>query len=104
MGEQGQERYSEETPPGWSDAVAQSWTVETVADGLRLAGACPTCRHATETRVQRVTLVPGFKAAGAPEALPILVACECTDDHEGRPAGRTGCGRAAYLELVDDQS
>ncbi|GLW31615.1 hypothetical protein [Actinoplanes regularis] len=96
--------YREETPDGWSDRVAQTWEVEDVTDGLRLFGDCPTCRHPSETRVVVIRTAPGARPGldlTRPE--PVLVVCECAEEHEGRPAGRTGCGRAAYLELVTDQ-
>jgi hypothetical protein len=99
--------YREETPDGWSDTVARTWQVESVADGLRVFGDCPTCHHPSEVRVVTVTTAPGALPAktaldpSRPE--PVLVVCDCTQEHEGRPAGRNGCGRAGYLELITDQ-
>ncbi|GIF04091.1 hypothetical protein [Actinoplanes siamensis] len=99
--------YREETPPGWPEAVERTWAVEQIAGGVRLSGDCPTCGHPTETRVVTVIMAPGARPdprwtpPTGPE--PVLVVCDCVQDHEGRPAGRTGCGRAAYLELLADQ-
>jgi hypothetical protein len=58
--------------------------------------------------VLEVTIVPGAQPQGAPridssQPVPVLVVCECAADHAGRPSGRTGCGRAGYLELVTEQ-
>lgn len=101
---QPERRYAEETPPGWTRLVEQSWTIEEVSNGLRLFGKCPTCEHQTETRVVLVSLAPGNerKTTDPLKPEPVLVICDCAEEHEGRPAGRSGCGRAGYLELVDE--
>ncbi|WP_436529782.1 hypothetical protein [Actinoplanes sp. HUAS TT8] len=93
--------YREETPAGWSEAVAEGWNLESVAGGLRLSGDCPTCRHPSETRVEDATLaVPGRTTADPMDPIPVLIICRCGAEHEGRPAGKLGCGRAAYLEVA----
>jgi hypothetical protein len=95
--------YREETPAGWTDAVAQTWSLDEADGGWRLSGDCPTCGHPSETSVVRVTAAPGaLPPRVVHEVLKVLVVCDCTADHEGRPAGLTGCGRAGYLELRDE--
>jgi hypothetical protein len=99
--------YKKETPPGWSAEVQRTWTVTELPDGLRLAGDCPTCAHATETRVVFAWVVPGRpsdperKAITIDKGEKVLVVCDCETDHEA-PPGKTGCGRAGYLLLVPD--
>ncbi len=93
--------YREETLPGWSDAVAESWGLEETADGIRIFGDCPTCRHPSETRVEKATVaLPGKAPLDPADPVPVLIVCDCTAEHEGRPAGKSGCGRAAYLEVT----
>jgi hypothetical protein len=103
--------YREETPPGWSRAVQQTWQVEEVQRGVRLSGACPTCGHTSESLVVEVTASTpggqvdgsGRKASASNKVEPVLVVCDCGEEHDNRPAGRRGCGRAGYLNLVPDE-
>ncbi|WP_221322349.1 hypothetical protein [Actinoplanes sp. L3-i22] len=97
--------YREETPPGWTDAVAQNWSIDTTDRGFRLAGDCPTCTHPTETWVVTVAMVPGAlpPRVTLTESETVLVVCDCAEEHEGRPSDRTGCGRAGYLEMLSEQ-
>lgn len=101
--------YLEETPAGWSRTVQQTWQVEEVRRGVRLFGSCPTCGHPSESAVVEVATAtpggssdPGRKSFGGGGPEPLLVVCDCTEEHEGRPPGRRGCGRAGYLNLVPD--
>jgi hypothetical protein len=101
--------YREETPQGWSRTVQQTWQVEEVPRGVRLSGACPTCGHTSESLVVEViTSTPGGqvdggrKASASSKKEPVLVVCDCGEGHDNRPAGRRGCGRAGYLNLVSD--
>ncbi|MFI1988528.1 hypothetical protein [Actinoplanes sp. NPDC020271] len=102
--------YREESPDGWPEAVAQSWAVDDVTNGVRLSGPCPTCGHPTQSLILHVTLAPGARPQPDTKSLDLsrpeqlLVVCECAMEHAGRPAGRSGCGRAAYLDLMTDES
>lgn len=98
--------YREETPAGWVDTVAQTWSSDTVDTGFRLSGDCPTCAHPSQTLVVNVNSAPAAQPGKATEerVVPVLVVCDCTAEHEGRPADRHGCGRAGYLEMVMDAS
>lgn len=101
--------YREETPAGWSARVEQTWQIEEVPQGVRLHGTCPTCDHDSETRVVVVAVAPGARADGGTKSVasggaePVMVVCDCAEEHDGRPAGRRGCGRAGYLNLVSDE-
>jgi hypothetical protein len=100
--------YREETPPGWAAAVERTWKIEPVPDGVRLYGICPTCDDPSETSVVVVAVAPGAspgaerKSVASDGTERVLVVCNCAGEHEGRPAGRRGCGRAGYLNLVSD--
>jgi hypothetical protein len=102
--------YREETPPGWSEAVERTWRIEEVPQGVRLHGVCPTCDHESETQVVVVTVAPGARTDGESKSVasegaePVLVVCDCSAEHAGRPGERRGCGRAGYLNLIPDES
>ena len=88
--------YREETPEGWAQRVADTWTVDEEAkDALRLSGPCPTCGHHSELLVEQITAVK----SGGRGRLPLTLLCRCTEGHPGRPDGRRGCGRGAPFEL-----
>ena len=102
--------YREETPSGWAEAVEKTWQIDEVLDGVRLHGTCPTCDHPSETRVVVVAVAPGARTDAERKSLTsdgaerVLVVCDCAQEHDGRPPERRGCGRAGYLDLVDDDS
>jgi hypothetical protein len=70
---------------------------------LCLIGACPACGHEMDKMVrQRMD-----DEAGAPSSarelnreLDVLVYCNCTGLHPGRPADRTGCGSYGWLHVT----
>jgi hypothetical protein len=96
--------YREETPDGWSERVAATWTVTDRNGGYDLSGACPTCGDHCEMPVIVVSAVPGQpagdKKSGAengPEQLTVI--CNCKLAHPGAPPGARGCGRGGFLVL-----
>ncbi len=102
--------YREETPAGWSATVEQTWRIEVVPGGVRLYGECPTCGHASETPVVAVAVAPGArtdaerKSVASDKPEPVLIACQCAEEHDGRPPERHGCGRAGHFSLIPDDA
>jgi hypothetical protein len=89
--------YCEETPDGWGKEV-ENWEIDVAGDNIRIAGVCPTCRHTSET------VYHNFRSVrGTGDVVQVIVSCNCGVEHEGRPDGRTGCGRAApFTIFLDD--
>ena len=102
--------YREETPPGWSAVVVQTWQIDEVPGGVRLHGNCPTCDHPSETPVVEIIVAPGAtsgaerKSVASDGAERVLIICACAQEHEGRPPERHGCGRAGLIDLTSDDA
>lgn len=84
----------------WAAKVAEwEWTWEG-EDTVRTQDRCPRCTHLMTREVRREavrTLLALPQSGGAP--VPVVVACNCTDPHEGRPEGLLGCGKQATFML-----
>ncbi|MFK0136302.1 hypothetical protein [Streptomyces murinus] len=80
--------------------AALTFAVDSYGPGLdMLRGPCPRCRALIEIPLFHELVKAGGHPGvtlSDPAGEPVL--CTCEEDHEGRPAGRTGCG--AYWNLV----
>ncbi|MER7955972.1 MULTISPECIES: hypothetical protein [unclassified Streptomyces] len=86
-------QYQLSSDPLYASTAAAVFTVEDYGDGAAvLRGPCPRCGVSLE--------VPAFdevvRAVGGGD--PLLVVCDCRQEHPGRPDGRTGCG--AYWNFL----
>jgi hypothetical protein len=77
--------------------------------GYDLVGSCPRCGHAgisqfipkviyTDRGVDRGEDASDVLATRARTA-SVVIRCACHAEHDGREAGRLGCGYAPYLEV-----
>jgi hypothetical protein len=89
-------------PPPYQDVQDSTFTealtavkwVETEYGGWALQADCPSCHHQNAIDI----FVPGLIAefGAAQKDTDELVTCACDRNH-GAPAGKTGCGRWAYI-------
>lgn len=88
----------------FDDTLAAVYTVVESARGKRITfnGICPYCGGKVSCPVD-LELVPSdsgaFVAQGASELI-LVIECSCTQPHEGRPAGKSGCGQS-WTVLVE---
>ncbi|MFH8926421.1 hypothetical protein ACH4D4_05145 [Streptomyces pristinaespiralis] len=78
--------------PAYAAAAAAAFTVDEYGGAAVLRGPCPRCGTSLE--------VTAFDEVvrGVGGADPLLVLCDCREDHPGRPDGRSGCG--AYWNFL----
>lgn len=90
----------------WDTTYDEAWAAEvgkwewaTDEDKVRTEGDCPRCGHRMNREVRRgsVRAALALPDEGAP--VPVVVACNCTEPHEGRPTSQTGCGKQATFRL-----
>ena len=60
-------------------------------DFMALVGSCPRCDHPLRQTLQ-FEVIRGIDDRFEPEVGRFNIDCACPDPHEGRPAGRVGCG------------
>jgi hypothetical protein len=103
-------RYSALTEPTFATQAAATFSVDllpTVAAPVRiiLSGLCPRCSDPTTHThplfiTKSIEAVDEVRAQGLwelvgeepPDEWNIPVSCACSEPHEGRPIGATGCG------------
>lgn len=87
-----------------ADKAAGLFTVEYDETGnAELVGECPQC-HA---EMRHTIVIEVYRQASSNSSPPPPVAyepmfCNCTGDHQPRPAGTKGCGANWVLELGDE--
>ena len=77
------------------------WHGSASADVLTLDGPCPACEDPTENQIPRRLSALERVGRPTPQPLSIQLACNCTEDHPGRPADvSSGCGRTWFAVAV----
>jgi hypothetical protein len=82
------DRYLAATPKNWDESL-NSFRVDEDPAGYALRGTCPRCRHEI-SKPLRDTVVAAFN--GRQSGQTFKVTCNCTEGHDGAPAGTAGCG------------
>lgn len=118
------ERYLESVDYAWTEKAFEMLEHDELqgevisGDGIirsRVSGPCPRCRHNLDDRQMHTAVTnlmgaerrglwgdrkaAGGDAAAEPSFFPIDVSCDCTGNHPGAPAGKTGCGTSFRVEL-----
>ena len=85
--------------PRWQQAIDSAlnvgtlhWSPTPTSTIFDLVGQCPRCGHDTSQPVYFKYIVGVLPAT--PEPATTNVVCDCDEDHEDRPDGKTGCGWA----------
>lgn len=96
--------YSEETRPGYQQHVQAGFTLTPYGKGsLLAAGTCPRCAAALEIPVVLSTVRSPFRRrATRTGPLEVPMACNCVEEHGGRPYGVDGCGAFWLLSVPAD--
>lgn len=85
-----------------SGSQLAAWHATAVGSTLRLAGACPVCRHPVTAVVSPTgTALEGLSTAVG-SALTVAVSCNCGHEHKGRSQDPIGCGRTWTVLAVTD--
>jgi hypothetical protein len=93
--EQGATSWDDNTAPDWLTQVDNwPWVHEAASRSWRKSGQCPRCHHRMD-RVLALGTGPFFAEPSLPDE--VSIACNCDHDHEGRPAGESGCGQAGIF-------
>jgi hypothetical protein len=79
-------------------AGGEHGTREGTADALQVIGKCPCCKHEMD---DFVSLSPEWVRGlgNSPQPVITVLACNCTEEHAGRPPQQTGCGLVAVVTL-----
>src|ERR1700761_389115 len=79
-------------------AQLAGWRGSASASALNLDGPCPRCGHDSPNQVPRQITSLERPAVASRPGVTTQLACTCTEDHPGRPAGvTTGCGRTWFV-------
>src|SRR5215213_11026608 len=104
--------YDTETTPEWLEELNNwPWTKRD-DDNWQKVGRCPRCQHTMDRIVgpgfvfpqdfiesvvlEDIDLAMPLRTRRRPNR--VLVRCNCTSPHEGRPDGRSGCGPAGKFD------
>ena len=91
--------YDERSDEAWAAAVGSTFTWEDSDGTWVLTGSCPRCGHEMDKAFPSETWLTEEARGGTRR---VVVACNCTQEHSGRPAGREGCGAYGGLELAGE--
>ena len=84
-----------------NSAQLASWHGSALVDALTLRGPCPVCGHDAPNEIPRQVSALERVTAPVAETLTIDLACTCSENHPGRPAGvSTGCGRSWFAVVT----
>lgn len=96
--------FSEESDPGYAHHVVSNFELKPYGRGSLLAvGTCPRCTAKLEIPVVLATVRSLFRrgtARSGPVEVPM--ACNCDEDHPGRPYDTEGCGAFWLLGVPED--
>jgi hypothetical protein len=86
-----------DVPDGWAEQVVawdwHTWREEETKVGWRKWGPCARCGHTMAVYQRALRSIS--------PARPVYARCNCTYDHDGRPASETGgCGVGAGAQKV----
>jgi hypothetical protein len=87
--------YQEYADEQWAQRVSETLSLAERGDDYLLHGRCPRCDDEM-FKLLRIDEIVQDTVRGIPER--VVVICNCTQDHAGRPEGKSGCG--AYGALL----
>ena len=83
----------------WLELLTERYPLVETPDGGKIAGECPRCKHAVDVVIP-VEPAPGFYGfEGDDDSVELVVLCNCEMPHEGREAGKRGCGIFGRLDV-----
>ena len=81
-----------------------SFEVQPTEGGVILHGRCPRCADVMEfVHLERIYRGLGRRRRPRESSNVINVACTCSCEHPGRPAGEVGCGAYWNIVIEDDE-
>ncbi|GAA4884141.1 hypothetical protein [Kitasatospora terrestris] len=87
--------YQPTNDPTFATTAATTFEVDDTYEGaLVVSGPCPRCGALLEVSVFESIV----RSAGGQPSGPVLIVCDCADQHPGRPENRRGCG--AYWNVI----
>ncbi len=96
--------FEEVTDDAFGERSA-SFEVRPTEGGVILHGPCPRCGDVMEfAHVERVYRGLGRRRRHYESSSVINVACTCSGEHPGRPAGEVGCGAYWNILVENDES
>ena len=87
---------------GWEREVA-NWEWQRNGDVFRTEGRCPNCTHLMSGEFEKASTthrVVSVSTADEFTAVWVILRCNCTGAHQGRPAAiLNGCGKFVRLQI-----
>jgi hypothetical protein len=87
--------FEEESEQLATDLARLPWKENTAFGGVVLQASCPICGHDDGIDVFVPIDIAAFRADV--KTTGEFVPCQCSEDHDGRPAGKSGCGRWGFV-------
>jgi hypothetical protein len=88
--------YQEESNESWAEQVAQTFHWEDQGEAWVLQGHCPRCDHPMNKELVFDTYALETVRGQSDR---VVVMCNCSHDHPGRPTGKSGCGAFGALRI-----
>lgn len=92
-------QYDERADEGWAEVVGSAFSWQDREGTWVLHGSCPRCGHEMYKAFAAETWLTDEARGGT---RTVVVTCNCTQQHVGRPDGRLGCGAYGGLELAGE--
>jgi hypothetical protein len=87
-------KYEEGVPENWT-AGLDGLSVQKEGEIPVILGPCPRCGD----KLRRSFEEQKVRAANPRQTVRVILRCNCSVDHEGRPPGKEGCGAFGGVQI-----